>query len=184
MEQKFAVNLAMFIPFAVEDANCPKYFAVRPSDRQTEVGDHPKFNIRVRFPFVILESVRDKQHLASCHHGLAIGTATKRCDLISFPRVLLGLAGDENSDVWGLYFHNEGGRNVHDFANQVYHLLPLPDDMRGYLDRMCHGPILLANNIRPHWIMFVAVAGDAFVLSCGDITARACLETVAAKSVV
>jgi hypothetical protein len=35
-------------------ANCSKYLAVRPTDRETQTRNHLQFNIGVRFPLVVL----------------------------------------------------------------------------------------------------------------------------------
>jgi hypothetical protein len=54
--------------------------------------------MRVRFPCLVLASVRDEQRLTGLQDGLAIRSCVERARLA---RISFGRAGDENFDVGG-----------------------------------------------------------------------------------
>jgi hypothetical protein len=115
--QEFAVKLAVFVWFFIKNANRSKYLAIGPDDRDPQVRDHPQFNIRVRLPLFVSDSVMDKQRLPGLHHGLAIKPCIEARDFVLFVRIPLGLAGYEDFDVRGLDSHYQGGGNMHDFGS-------------------------------------------------------------------
>ena len=117
LQQEFAVKLAVFVWSFIKNANRSKYLAIGPNDRDPEVRDHPQFNIRVRLPLFVPYSIRDKQRLPGLHHGLAIKSGVEGNDFVPFVRIPVSLAGYEDFNVWGVYSHNQGGGNMHDFGS-------------------------------------------------------------------
>jgi hypothetical protein len=115
LQQQFAVKVAIFVWFFIKDANRSKYLAIGPNDRQPQVRDHPQFNIGIRLPIFITESVKDQQRLPGLHHRLAIKSCIEGRNFVPLVRVLIGFAGYENFDVWGLYSHYQGRGNMQDF---------------------------------------------------------------------
>jgi hypothetical protein len=138
LQQEFAVKLAIFVWFFIKNANRSKYLAIGPNDRDPQVRDHPQFNIGVRLPLFVPESIGDQQRSPGVHHGLAIKSCIEGRDFVRLVRIPFGLAGYEHFDVGGLYSHYQGGGNMHDFGSQIHDLLPLSDDFRRYGGRMWH----------------------------------------------
>ena len=73
-------------------------------------------------------------------------------------RISFGLAGYEDLDVRGLDLHDQRGRNVQEFGEQIDNLLPLHDDVGGDLGRAWHGPIA-KNLLRQARAPFPALLG-------------------------
>ena len=136
VQQKLEISLAIVIPFIIANANRPEDAAIRPTDRNAEVRDHSQSDMRVHFPCVVLESVRDKQRLTGPHDGRAIRS---RIGSARPARISFGCAGDEDFDLRRIDLHYRGGGNVHDFGKQIHDLLPFSDDFRGHFDGMCWG---------------------------------------------
>jgi hypothetical protein len=91
--------------------------------------------MRVRFPYFVLESVRDEQRLTGLHDGLAIRS---RIESARLARISFGRTRDENFDVGRIGPHYGGRGHVHDLGKEIHKLLPFSDDFRGHFDRMCH----------------------------------------------
>ena len=124
MPEQLPVETAVVVLLPAQHADGAEDPAIWPAERQTAVGDHAEFDVRVVIPLGILEGIGNKELLAGIHDPFAIEPGVEVLARAGRVAVVRRLAGDEDFDLVGMYPHDEPGRHLKQLGHQIDGFLP------------------------------------------------------------
>src|SRR5687767_4041513 len=97
MQQELLVNVTVWIGLVIKDTDGSKHPSIRPDNGEPEIGDHPRLDFGGPLPLIVLQGILDEQWFAAFNDSFAEGADVHRKDVIDRKRVLLRVAGCQNS---------------------------------------------------------------------------------------
>lgn len=124
LQEQLPVEAAVVVLLPAQHADGAEESAIGPAERQTAIGDHADFDVRIVLPFGILEGIGHQELLAGIHDPFAIEAGVEVFAGPGRIAVVRRLAGDEHFYLARVYPHDEPGRHVKQLSHQVDGLLP------------------------------------------------------------